>query len=401
MHSDTAENIIKKSQKEKRRKTVRKVLLGLFTALLTLGVVLGVGLVLAKTEKKDIPVTVETTVQETEATLPTETETTQIVLQETEPQETAAPVVESTIGDVVPRYYQTDYPYTKFGNGTIATSGCSVTCLAMIATYLTEQEYTPEEMAYHFGSYGKNNIERLDYGIAQMQLPYHRTENVQEVLQALNDGKVAILMMDDESLFTNEQHFIVVAGMNDAGKYVVNDPLETNYINADVHVKDAYDNGFEDYHLTQGFSGGWIFSKADMPENPFLFDASMPEQQTNRYQGYVLTMEDTYTLACFAWAEAKDESAETKQAVLEVVLNRLMSQDYPNTVHDVLYNTEFYRAVEAMNKIDEPGLECYLAVNNAMYGPYVLPEDILYYSAWEAGQEPWGQLGSYTFYKDR
>lgn len=333
------------------------------------------------------------------------------VPQETEPAQIEAtePVKESALRVTrvpdsfyeVPEYYQTDYPDVLFGNGTIATSGCSVTCLAMIATYLTEQEYTPEEMAYHFGSYGKNNIERLDYGIAQMQLPYHRTENVQEVLQALNDGKVAILMMDDESLFTNEQHFIVVAGMNDAGKYVVNDPLETNYINADVHVKDAYDNGFEDYHLTQGFSGGWIFSKEDMPEEPFLFDASMPEQQTNRYQGYVLTMEDTYTLACFAWAEAKDESAETKQAVLEVVLNRLMSQDYPNTVHDVLYNTEFYRAVEAMNKIDEPGLECYLAVNNAMYGPYVLPEDILYYSAWEAGQEPWGQLGSYTFYKDR
>ena len=374
--------------------------MGIFTAVLTLAVVLGAGLVLAKKEQKDIPVTVETTVQETEQTVPTtemETETTATTV----PQETEISVVATVSIDAVPRYYQTDYPYTKFGNGTIATSGCSVTCLAMVATYMTEQEYTPEEMAYHFGSYGKNNIERLDYGISQMQLPYQRTENIQEVLKALNSGKVAILMMDDESVFTNEQHFIVAAGMNEAGKYVVNDPLETNYINADVHIKDAYDNGFEDYHLTQGFSGGWIFDKADMPEEPFLFNASMPEQQESRYQGYVLTMEDTYTLACFAWAEAKDESAETKQAVLEVVLNRLISKDYPNTVHDVIYNTEFYRAVDAMNKVDEPGLECYLAVNYAMYGPYVLPEDILYYSAWEAGEEPWGQLGSYTFYKDR
>ena len=43
----------------------------------------------------------------------------------------------------VPRYFQTDYPYIKFGNGTIATSGCSITCLAMVATYLTDHEYTP------------------------------------------------------------------------------------------------------------------------------------------------------------------------------------------------------------------------------------------------------------------
>ena len=41
--------------------------------------------------------------------------------------------------DTVPQYYQTDYPYLKFGSsgGTIATSGCSLTSLAMVATYMT------------------------------------------------------------------------------------------------------------------------------------------------------------------------------------------------------------------------------------------------------------------------
>ena len=37
--------------------------------------------------------------------------------------------------------------------------------------------------------------------------------------------------------------------MNEAGKFQVNDPMETNYINADVHIRNAYDKGFEDYHL--------------------------------------------------------------------------------------------------------------------------------------------------------
>ena len=74
-------------------------------------------------------------------TLPAETAA------QTEPPETQP---ENVSVDTVPRYYQTDYPYIKFGNGTIATSGCSGTCLAMVATYMTDTVYTPDQMAYHF-----------------------------------------------------------------------------------------------------------------------------------------------------------------------------------------------------------------------------------------------------------
>ena len=374
---------------------MRRFLLGLLTAVLTLAMLLIGGLLLAKREAgsqviRDVPETIPPVV---ETTLPPEATEDQPLPTETVPEKMAV--------DVVPLYYQTDYPYIKFGNGTIATSGCSITCLAMVATYLTDQEYTPPQMAYHFGSYGKTNIERLDHGIAQMQLPYQRSENIQEVLKALRSGKVVIAMMDDESVFTNEQHFIVLAGMNDAGKFLVNDPMETNYTKADVHIRNAYDNGFEDYHLSQGFSGAWIFDKNDMPEEPFLFDASMPEQQENRYEGYTLTDEDIYMLACFVWAEAGEETLEVQQAVAEVVLNRLVSDQYPNTVRDVIYNTELYRAVKKMDKWGEENFNPYMAVNAAMYGPYVLPEDICFYSDWEKGEDIWGQLGKYTFARKR
>ena len=376
-----------------------RFLLGLLTVILTTAVLLGGGLLLAKQEEsspeiRDIP---ETTSAEepafAEITLPAVTEAIQATVPEPLP-------VTNTV-DRVPLYYQTDYPYIKFGNGTIATSGCSITCLAMVATYLTNQEYTPPQMAHHFGSYGKTNIERLDYGLAQMQLPYQRSENIQEVLAALRSGKVVIAMMDEESVFTTEQHFIVLAGINEAGKFLVNDPMETNYTNADVHVRNAYDNGFESYHLSQGFSGAWIFDKNDMPEEPFLFDATLPQQQENRYEGYTLTDEDIYMLACFVWAEAGKESLEVQQAVAEVVLNRLVSDQYPNTVRDVIYETEFYRAVKTMSKWKEENFDPYIAVNTAMYGPYVLPEYVCFYSRYEKGQEVWGQLGKYTFSKHR
>ncbi len=381
---------------------MRRFLLGTITVLLTLGTIVGLSFFLGKAEKTPVQETLAAEeAMETMGTMGT---------METKPQETLVPA-ESNVAETVPRerqsigfvprYYQTDYPHVKFGNGTIATSGCSITCLAMVATYLTDQEYSPLQMAYHFGSFGKTNIERLDYGIRQMQLPYERTENVQDALQALRSGKVVIAMVNSESVFTTQQHFIVWAGRNEAGKFVVNDPLEPNYTNADIHLKNAYENGFEDYHLMQGFSGGWIFDKEDMPEEPFLFDASMPEQQENRYEGYLLADNDKYTLACFVWAEAAEEAPEVQQAVAEVVLNRVVSPEYPNTVRDVIYQTEFYRAAGAMARLGELPPEAYWAVDAAMYGPYILPEDVCFYSAWEKGKEPWGQLGSFTFTKKR
>ena len=376
---------------------MRRFLLGFFICLLTLGVLVGGGLLLADNESPPEPEQ-----QVTEAAVPAESfGETLPVLPETVPTvPEAQPVLRQSI-NAVPRYYQTDYPHINFGNGTIATSGCSVTCLAMIATYMTDIEYTPVQMAYHFGSYGKNNISRLDYGLSEMHLPYERVSDVQLVLKRVKEGKVAIVMMDDESVFTTQQHFIVIAGMTEDGKYIVNDPYETTYLQADAYLKNAYENGFEDFNLMRGFSGGWIFDKAAMPEDYEPYDASMPEQQANRYEGYTLTGEDIYTLACFAWAEARNESPEVQQAVVEVVLNRLISEDYPNTVEGILKKTELYRAWSAMSRLSEPELAQYIAVDAAMYGPYILPEDICFYSAWEKGEEIWGQLGSFTFAKKR
>jgi len=84
-----------------------------------------------------------------------------------------------------------------------------------------------------------------------------------------------------------------------------------------------------------------------------------------------------------------------------VVLNRLVSDQYPNTIRDVIYETELYRAVKTMGKWGEENFDPYIAVDAAMYGPYILPEDICFYSDWEKGQEVWGQLGKYTFAKHR
>lgn len=335
-------------------------------------------------------------------TVPEETQSAAVpvleTVTETEPEETLPPETEPAMDfSFVPRYYQTDYPYDKFGNGTISTSGCSVTCLAMVATYLTEHVYTPDQLAWHFASYGKNNIERMEYGNSQMQLPNVRTDNVQEALQALKEGKVVIAMMDDESIFTSTQHFIVLAGMTEDQKIVINDPLEKVHEPEETYIIDGYANGFEQHNIFRGFSGAWIYDKAEMPAEPFLYDASKPEQPENRYEGYTLTGEDEYMLASFLWAEALEEPQEVRQAIAEVILNRVVSPDFPNTVKDVIYKGEYSHLVNKMKRAGEFENELYFAVGSAMYGPYVLPENVYYFSKWQHSGDIWGEIGPYAF----
>ena len=119
-------------------------------------------------------------------------------------------------------------------------------------------------------------------------------------------------------------------------------------------------------------------------------------QPETRYTGYELPEEDIYTLACLAWLQARDQSEEVQQAVLEVILNRLVSDEYPNTVDKVLWWSETFGNVRRLQSA-EPELAQYRAVNAAMYGPYILPRDVLYYAPWKIGGDVWGQVDGYWF----
>ena len=325
-----------------------------------------------------------------ETTAPTETslppETQEPTVAETEP----IPITY----DTVPLFFQTDYPYVKYGSGTIATDGCSMTCLAMIATYMTDREYTPDQLVYHFGRYGKTNVERLEYGIEQLGLPCEKNFDWRETQKGLQEGKVAIVMENARSYFTGGAHFIVLSGLTDDGRVIIKDPFEPNYSNE--NLVDGFLNGFHEYSITSGYSGGWVFDKSALPEDFVPYDASKPEQPETRYTGYELPEDDIYTLACLAWLQAKDQPEEVQQAVLEVILNRLVSDEYPNTVDQVLWWSETFGNVRRLQSAD-PDLPQYRAVTAAMYGPYILPKDVLYYAPWQLYEDVWGQVGDYWF----
>ncbi len=338
----------------------------------------------------------ETLPQETvpAATEPVETEPAETQLEETAVEPTESEEIVRKIYNSVPLYFQNDYPDTMFGVGTVATSGCSITSLAMVATYLTGHEYLPDELAGYFGGRAENNVARMEYGIDQMKLPCRKAENWHVVMDGLNKGKIAILLVDEKSIFTDSQHFLVLTGVTEDGLVLVNDSEAKNYEKWDL--KDKLITGFPESDLWKGYNGAWVFDPAAMPADPFLYHEEEVYVEP-RYVGVTLTMDEREMLARMVWVESRGEPLEGQQAVAEVVLNRLVAPNFQDSIESIIMAQDQFNSARFLDKA-EPNQTQYEAVEHALKGPYILPINTVYFSR----QTPqygtyWGRIGGHTF----
>lgn len=354
----------------------------------------------APTEATEVPTeaTEEPTEATEELTEPTEapTEPTEASTEPTE--ETVAPEQPEETEELnereFPLYFQTDYPNVRFGSGTVANNGCSITSLAMVATYMTGHEYLPDELARYFGGRAENNIARLEMGSEALKLPYRKAENWHETYAALEAGKLAIIMVDNRTPFTQSQHFIIVTGINDAGKLVVYDSYEPNYEKWDL--KQGFAEGFDPDLILQGYSGAWIYDPDAMPEEPFIYYEPDIDRSHSRYPGVQLTLEQEDLLASVIWVEARGECQAGQQAVAEVVLNRLVSDRFPDNLNDVIYGEGQFRSAKFLEDA-EPYQTQYEAIERALYGPNVLPMDVYYFATTPKTSKVWGGIGGHIF----
>lgn len=108
-----------------------------------------------------------------------------------------------------------------------------------------------------------------------------------------------------------------------------------------------------------------------------------PEPES-RYAALEVSEDDIYTLACLVYHEARGESFEGQVAVIEVVLNRMLSLHFPDTVEEVVFQKygdvwQFSPAPYLWTA--EPSETQYEAVETALYSTEnVLPVETVFFS---------------------
>ena len=325
-----------------------------------------------------------------------ETEETEPIEEETVPEEIPeeAIIEESEDGRFFPDYTLDDYADVMYGDGTIKNNGCSVCCMAVAATYLTGHQYYPDELAKWFGSKANNNVDRLRYMADALHLPMTEAENYNFVKEALWEGKIVIQLMNGKSLFTKSQHFILLKGFNEDGRIMVYDPSNTN--RSSWRLAQGFEDGFSTDEICWGYDGAFILDPDAMPDDPFIYEEPVREYVEPRYEGLKLTDEEITLLARLIYVEARGECEDGQQAIAEVVLNRITSGLFGNSLTNLI-NDESQFVPRKLLKEAKPGQAQYEAIDRALYGPYVLPEEVMFYGRVRTTDSVWGNIGAHIF----
>lgn len=128
-----------------------------------------------------------------------------------------------------------------------------------------------------------------------------------------------------------------------------------------------------------------------------------PKPPPSRYVGIELSEEDVETLARLVWLEARGEPFEGQVAVVEVVLNRILSPAFPDTVAEVVYQREPVIQFSPAARIPDttPGEEQYRAVEVALAAEEPITDaDVVYFSTTAQNEREFATIGNHVFCRE-
>lgn len=114
---------------------------------------------------------------------------------------------------------------------------------------------------------------------------------------------------------------------------------------------------------------------------------------SNGMENAILSENDRYLLALIAMAEAEGESELGKRLVIDTVLNRVDSCEFPNTIYEVIYQKNQFSSISygRADKIkDQIDTDIYRLVDDETY--IRQNYEVLYFTA-----DHYGQYGSPAF----
>ncbi|MBQ8230762.1 MAG: hypothetical protein IJZ34_02345 [Lachnospiraceae bacterium] len=108
-----------------------------------------------------------------------------------------------------------------------------------------------------------------------------------------------------------------------------------------------------------------------------------------RYETLELTYAEKQLLAravcvlgedeCAVCQQVLTECTECQQALVEVLLNRMLSEEFPDELKELVYGKDALCDVDLLNAAEVTETE-YAVVTRAIYGPYLLNEDVTDFS---------------------
>lgn len=137
----------------------------------------------------------------------------------------------------------------------------------------------------------------------------------------------------------------------------------------------------------------------------------MEEEKEPEYHGLIGSMDwdsdDAYLLAKIAMAEAESEGVEGKALVMLVVLNRVWSEGFPDSISEVIFQEGQFSPVSS-GRYDrvEPDQECWEALELIQIEKWDESQGALYFES--RGNSSWHrdnlqflfQYGNHYFYKE-
>ena len=166
----------------------------------------------------------------------------------------------------VPYYAQSGgQPWSAlpFGDGTIATSGCSLTSLSMLISYQLGNWIYPSDVynklievkgnynAFHVKGVGQSCSQLYSAMAAAYGLQYKSLSSMNAVLEELRKGNPVAMSTKkgSDSYFTKSAHIIVLTGIDASGNIYVNDPNS----NHQAYSYQAYSPDFISKYLNSGY----------------------------------------------------------------------------------------------------------------------------------------------------
>lgn len=158
----------------------------------------------------------------------------------------------------VPLYLQQDYPTTMYGRYPIRTHGCGITALAMLASYMTDDELTPPELCARYASYSHvNGTDGMIFIYEPPVLGFYlkeRTYNCAVAEAALKEGYI-VVALQRKGYWTSGGHYILLEEETEDGRIRVRDSNLYSYLKLSGWENDL----FPWSTIPPGANGFWIF----------------------------------------------------------------------------------------------------------------------------------------------